>query len=197
MADETFLHVTEIPPLDDDPLAAYRSGSTEPTTANLIGALIAAKKPHVLIETGTFLGFTTRTMLNAMVSYGREHGSLLSTIEGDEQRVREVSPILVEFTKTFDVPVALQIVGQDALAFLKSQPSASVDFVFLDDDHTAAHVHEELVQVSRLLRSGGICCVHDVVGPFGLDAVVRSYGGIVLELERLHVAGGLGLLVRK
>ena len=80
-------------------------------------------------------------------------------------------------------------------SMLKQGLNAKGDiFVFLDDDHDAAHVREEIRLAKKLLRPGGIICVHDVVGPFGLGDVVREAGGIVVDTPRFHAAGGLGII---
>lgn len=177
-----------------DLYADYRSGSTEPWTVGVLCALVRAKKPHVLIETGTFEGRTTLKLAEAIEANGTLHGALLFTVESDPVRMAEARQRLAEFQTQWNI--GLMPVEADALAFLKQQGNESADFIFLDDDHGAEHVYQEIGEALRILRPGGICCVHDVVGIFGLDKVVQSYGGIVLDLPRLHAAGGLGLLTK-
>lgn len=175
-------------------LDAYRAGSTEPWTADLLAALVRAQQPHVLIETGTFEGRTTALLLAAMHCYAPIHSSKLFTVESDLARVTAAQPMLQGLIRTSNV--GCTIVHRDALAFLLEFPRSSADFIFLDDDHDAVHVEAELEATLGGLRVGGLCCVHDVVGPFGLDSVVRSFGGLVMDFPRLHAAGGLGLVVK-
>ena len=167
----------------------FRTGSTEPWTVDILCALVRAQKPYVIVETGTFEGRTTARLVEAMMSYLHEHEARLFTVESDPERVkaawdRILPPGSVNFT----------IMQGDAIAFLSQcEPP---DFVFLDDDHTEAHVREEIRLVLKILRPGGIVCVHDVIGPFGLGGVVKEYGGVVLDLPRLHAAGGLGIIAK-
>lgn len=175
-------------------LDAYRSGSAEPWTVDVLCALIRAKKPHVLIETGTFEGRTSIAMFHAMEAYASQHGALLWTLENDRERIlrafERIKPI------TTDTYSGVNLIECDALEWLRGRPDNFCDFVFLDDDHTAAHVGLELDECLRIVRPGGLICGHDVVGPFGLDIEFKKRGGVVLEFERLHAAGGLGLLTK-
>lgn len=171
----------------------YRSGSTEPQTVEVLCAMIAALEPHVLIETGTFEGRTTAAFYDTLVKC--EHASFLYSVEHDPQRYEHVAAALPEWPQTMG-RVAVQIVNQDALEFLKGMLTNSVDFVFLDDCHEAAHVAKELVECQRIVRSGGVITGHDVVGQFGLGELFLRAGGIVLPFKRFHVAGGLGVIVQ-
>lgn len=177
-----------------DTLAAYRDGSTEPWTADLIAALVRATKPANLVETGTFRGLTTKALLDAMSTYAGEHGSVIRTIDNDADRCRRAADWLGSLP--FAQGVGYEILCGDALAFLRELPEGSIDFLFLDDTHEASHVHQEVVAGLRALRPRGLMVLHDVIGPYGLDTVVKQYSGVCLDLPRLHVAGGLGLIAK-
>jgi len=166
------------------------AGSTEPWTVDVLCALVTALNPGIVVETGTFEAKTTRRLYEAMSAQRRS--SRLITVEMDPERFQSADTWIRTWQEGF---VAVEIWQTDALNALRQFNDHAVDFVFLDDDHTAGHVAEELLEVKRILRPGGVCCVHDVIGPFGLDAVVRAAGGFNLPLERLHAAGGLGVLV--
>lgn len=178
------------PPVDV--LAPYKSGSLEPWTCDVLCALVKAQKPHILVETGTFEGMTTRALFDAQNTYANYHGSLLTSIEFDEDRCRQVADGVNNWRGYQGVGV--QILHGEALAFIQSLQENSVDFAFVDDDHSASHVHREITSLLPKMRPGGLIAMHDVVGPFGLDAVCRAFGGVVLDFARLHTAGGLGLI---
>ena len=178
-----------------DPYALYRSGSTEPWTVNLLCALVRAKKPHILIETGTFEGLTTRALFQAIESYAGEHGSALFTLEYEHERWLRAQTYLATF-ETLPSGPGIQLLEADALQWLRERPAGFADFIFVDDDHTQAHVEAELTECLRILRPGGIVCGHDVIGPFCLGELFTARGGIVLDLPRLHAAGGLGIISR-
>lgn len=183
--------------MSEKTLDAFRSGSTEPWTAHVIAAIVAAKKPYVVLETGTYLGMTTRVIFEAMISYASEHGSILTTVESDPERATAAFDAVTQW-RSVDAHegVAVKVVCGDAIACIAGLAEDSVDLAFLDDDHAADHVREELWALKPKMRKGGIVLMHDVVGPFGLDEVCRHAGGIVLDFPRLHAAGGLGIVVR-
>ena len=181
--------------------ADYRSGSTEPWTVELLAALVRAKRPHVLIETGTFEARTTVKLVEAMETYGLEHGSMLYTLECDPERFQAAQCRLGQLqfemlSKPHSGMVGVTLLDGDALTFLRERPAGFADFIFVDDDHTQAHVEAELTECLRILRPGGIVCGHDVIGPFCLGELFTARGGIVLDLPRLHAAGGLGIISR-
>ena len=163
----------------------YRSGSTEPWTVGVLRALVLALPARVLIETGTFEGRTTRAVSEVLLP-----GAHLYSIEADADRARAAAAALADCPN-------VSVAHRDALSAMAEFADAAVDFVFLDDDHTADHVALELIEARRILRPGGVCAVHDVLGPFGLDRLVRLAGGVCLPFAPLHVAGGLGLIVKR
>ena len=168
-------------------LDLYRSGSTEPWTADLLHALIRALQPQRLLELGSFLGLTTRRLADAM----GPNASLVA-VECDIDRHRTTQ-------LAFGGVAQVQVVHEEALAFLRSRPEP-FDFVFVDDDHSVQHVAAELdlllVPVHPLVNPIGLVAVHDVDGPFNLAGVVVRHHGWILHLPKLHVAGGLGLIQR-
>lgn len=173
-----------------DDLGPYRDGSTEPWTANVVAALAAALRPSVIIETGTFKALTTIRLVDAVRTYRNEKDCRVYTVEVDP--VRAVAAWdAIRGSEPWNV---IGVTGK-AEEFLATFEGVA-DFIFLDDDHTAAHVREEIRLALKILRPGGIICVHDVVGHFGLGEVVKEYGGIVLDFPRMHIAGGLGVIVK-
>ena len=169
--------------LPDDPLADWRRGSCEPWTVNILTAFVHATKPRYLLETGTFEAKTT-----VRLHFAAPAGSSLTSLEIDKNRWEKASAEWV------DLPI--NFINIDAIDYLSTYTGPHFDFVFLDDDHDAQHVAAELdLLLSRKLVSpGGLICVHDVFGPFGLGAVVVARHGFLLDLPKLHAAGGLGLI---
>ena len=170
--------IVEIPYEPPDPLADYRSGSTEPWTADVLCALVQAKQPRVLLETGTYLGFTTLA-----IAQNLPEDVVFHTIDW-----------------TCGSPAALVNYPQvkfhrvDVMDWLRDYSGPPIDFAFVDDDHTAAHVFEELKLLIPKMASDGLICGHDVIGIFDLDKVFAHFGGISLKFPLLHAAGGLGLI---
>ncbi len=169
---------------DEDPLAAWRSGSAEPWTVNILCSLVHALKAKRILETGTYKAMTTERL-----HFASPEGSTLVTIESDLKRCEAAVRKCAEYPN-------ILFHNDDAIDFLSAYEGQRFDFVFLDDDHTAAHVAAELdlLLQRKLVAPGGLICVHDVFGPFGLGAVVVARHGYLLELPKLHAAGGLGLI---
>lgn len=157
---------------------------------DIVCAIAVALQPSMVIETGTFEGRTTGALFHALSRHGLP--TTLVTVESDPRR----SVAAREAGKDWAGSVNLRWYQMDAVDALMGFDAGSVDMVFLDDDHTATHVELELMETMRILRPGGVCLVHDVCGPFGLDRLVRRFGGVCLDLPRLHVAGGLGVIVK-
>lgn len=172
-------------------LGAYKSGSTEPWATAVIASVIRAKKPSIVIETGTFEGLGTLVLLEAMNTYAPERLSRLYTVEMDGSRLDAAWEKFTPYAGAVDI----QGVRGDALLFLQTF-GGQADVIFLDDDHTQGHVAEEIAAALKILRPGGVVFVHDVVGVFGLGEIVRGFGGVVLDLPRLHLSGGLGILTK-
>lgn len=166
-----------------DPLHFFRSGTTEPWTVDVICALAAALQPNVVIETGTFEGYTTAKLCEVLPS------AAVYSIEYDKARYERVQAELTRWPN-------LTLANRDALEALAEFADESVDFIFLDDDHTPNHVAAEILEAKRVLRGGGVCLVHDVHGHFGLDFIVKLAGGQCLPFVKLHRAGGLGIIVK-
>lgn len=173
------------------PLDVYMGGSTEIWTVDVLCALVKALRPGLVIETGTYEGLTTRRLYEAMGTL--QQSSRLITVECDPERRARASEWVATWQENY---VAVEVWETDALNALKQFNDNSVDFIFLDDDHAAMHVADELREVQRILRPGGVCTSHDVIGPYGLDAVFRAIGGISLPFVRLHAGGGLGIWVK-
>ena len=168
----------------EDPLAEYRSGSTEPATVNILCALVFAIKPRQLLETGTYRALTTERL-----HFASPEGSTLTTIEHDTKRCQDAVRKCAEYPN-------ILFHNDDAIDFLEAYIGPRFNFVFLDDDHEAQHVAAELdlLLQRNLVAPGGIICVHDVFGPFGLGPVVVARHGFLLDLPKLHAAGGLGVI---
>lgn len=171
----------------DDLLADWRAGSCEPWTVNILTAFVQATKPRYLLETGTFEAKTTTRL-----HFASSVDSHLTSLEIDKKRWEEAS------TEHSDLPI--NFLNIDAIDYLSSYTGPLFDFVFLDDDHGAEHVAAELDLLydhgtgCGLMRPNGLICVHDVFGPFGLGAVVVARHGFLLNLLKLHAAGGLGII---
>jgi predicted O-methyltransferase YrrM len=181
-------------------LDAYRSGSTEPQVTEIVCAIARGMNASVVVETGTYKGLTTLALWEALRGQGRV--AQILSIESDPERFQSAADHIAEVTAsvlltehgTADCAITCSL--NDALVALDHLPVGQVDLVFLDDDHDKNHVRAEVCAAFRVLRSGGVLCLHDVCGLFDLGEIVRTMGGVVLPLVRLHASGGLGIMVK-
>ena len=182
---------------DDWNAGVYREGATEPWTQQVVTALLLASQKKRVLELGSFKGHTTAWLAAGLASQG---GGTLTTVD----LMSEQSAITRDRLARMTLPhVAWDIVTQDSLDFLRHSPAESYDFVWVDDCHDANHVGEELELLLRpggpgtgVLAPGGFLCMHDVVGPHGLGAVCRRFGGVIMPFPQLGSDGGLGVIVK-
>lgn len=91
----------------------------------------------------------------------------------DQEALRGDDGTLAATTRANLAPVADYIhlrVG-DSLSLATTYPDASLDFVFLDDDHSTDHVLRELAAWSPKVKPGGMLAGHDLTWPSVRDAV--------------------------
>lgn len=165
----------------DIDLSEYTSGSTEPWIAEILVSLIRGIRATEVLELGAFEGKTTGWLAAATTG-------TVTAVEADATRLSKAAGSLQ------DCPNIRWVCG-DTIRFLQGKPAEpTFDFAFVDDDHTYAHVSEELDLLLPRMKRGGIIAMHDVLGSFGLSRLVHKHGGIVLHTPLLHAAGGLGLI---
>ena len=166
-------------------------GATEPWVQNLLVALLHSlqrESPNVL-ELGGFQGHTSLVLAQAMTA------GTLTIAEYDPDaldRAHMITQRLVD--ARIAKPVIWRVLQSDALLVIGHCANESLDFVFVDDDHTETHVTEELNALIPNMRADGMICFHDVYGSCELHRVVERAGGYCLKLPMLGPAGGLGIL---
>ena len=171
-------------------VGSHEDGVTEPWIAEIISSLIKAKRPRVVVELGGFLGVTSSWIALAMQKAG-----------GGELWVSEADPVRADAVQVR--LAALDIPDVNAKATLLPSPrviyefeNKSIDFAFVDNDHTAVHVEQEICALWPKMAPKGIIAFHDVSsdGVCQLGGLIRKYGGIALDLPRLGPDGGLGII---
>jgi predicted O-methyltransferase YrrM len=170
-------------------LDAYRSGSTEPWTVRVVTALARAINPKYVLETGTYLGLTTKELVLALPD------ATIVTVENDLDRVKQAVANCP--------PGNVQFIHDDMIHFLTNWSGPKFDFAFVDDDHDPRHVDQELTLLHNPVTGQGLMnretgysliTMHDVYGHFGLAGVCRAHHGHTLNFPKLHAAGGLGII---
>jgi hypothetical protein len=87
----------------------------------------------------------------------------------------------------------------DTVAWLRKRPPASLDWIYLDSNHSFEHVAAELWECRHVVRPGGWICGHDYCSVFpgvvhAVDEFCRRHGRAITILTsepELPVFGGL------
>lgn len=124
--------------------------STEREVAALIGALVVAVQPDVVVETGTAFGETTRRITAALMKNGRGH---LYSLETDPKRI--------DYVKRHSPPEHASfwtLVEESSLEWMVP-PGPNIDLLFSD---TARDIRiEEVLRFLPRMHAGSLAVVHD------------------------------------
>ena len=187
--------IPESPPVPPSPfqigipeMVLWEDGCAEPEIADLLCALLRASGHRTVLETGAFTGYTTTKLAWTLEQMG---GGRVVACDMDAGRAANVQAALERCA----IPtVSWEVMASDVLVVIAGLADESVGFVFVDDDHTKAHVAEEIRALLPKMAPRGIICFHDVYGVTDLQEVVLAAGGYALDLPKLGPAGGLGII---
>ena len=169
------------------------SGNTELPVSQVLYALAIANRCRTIVETGinNCAGATMWLAHAASINKGTYTG-----FDVDVRAARTAHALL----KRVSPQLSGEIVHGDALVELPQRFAlGSIDLLFIDDNHTRAHVEAEVAAFRPCMRPGGLMLFHDVLGVHEHDIwdVIQPLGGIKL-VSHYHVAGhefgGLGML---
>ena len=175
--------------MDDETLAPYVPGSTEPWSVSVLCALTWLTRACDVLELGAFEGRTTEKLAETLEGAPTRFPNLVA-VEVDGPRAEVARNRCARFPH-------VRVVERDAIPFLREclVEGLSFDVAFVDDDHTYAHVAEEIdLLKSGVVRRGGIIVMHDVLGEFELAPLVHLHDGFIIDLPLMHAAGGLGVI---
>ena len=167
-------------------LPDWTPGDTEPWVIDAITGLLMATGQRNVLELGGYHGATSAALAETLTRLGGGH---LIVVEYDE----ELCPLIAERLSPYPES-QWQIWGEDVLDALPRLKDESIGFAFVDDNHDALHVAEEVDLLIPKMIDGGVICFHDVCGAYAIHHLVTYYGGIALNLPRVSHSGGLGIL---
>lgn len=157
------------------------TGGVSPGDRRAIYHLIASQKPHAILEVGTHIGASTLHIGLALKSYAEELDGEPSIVSVDILDVNDpeakpwrkygasYSPLEMlidaecEKYTTFKVSPSLEFLEKSRQKF---------DFIFLDGDHSAKTVYQEISAALSILNEGGVILLHDY-----FPDLVPFYGG--------------------
>lgn len=166
----------------------YLSGSTEPWNVEVLAALLKASCARTVLECGGYLGNTSAWLAMTLQSMG---GGVLHVAELEAERAAACDKRLSELPIG---NVEWRIWHDDVFNVIAAQPDESIEFAWVDDCHEKPHVDRELTALIPKMRSKGLICGHDVVGSCDLQEIFVKHGGYALDLPKLGLAGGIGMI---
>jgi predicted O-methyltransferase YrrM len=169
-------------------LGNYMTGCTEPWIVEILAALLKASLARTVLECGGYMGMTSAWLAMTMQSMG---GGTLHVAEVDPARAAMCDKRLSELP----IPdVTWHIWQDDVFNVIAAQPEESIDYAWVDDDHTKDHVDRELTALIPKMRTQGLILGHDVFGSCDLQEIFVKHGGYALDFPKLGLAGGIGVL---
>jgi len=174
-----------------------KTGAINPGDRRALFYLARAFRPAKVLEIGTHVGASTVHLGAALTTGARSHPSRLVTVDIEDvndsphsvwrQAGLANSPkqMIDELTGTIEATFVM-----DTSRHFFATNKETFDFIFLDGDHAAETVYEEIVSGLDVINENGLIVLHDYF-PDGLplwsDGEVIS--GPFTGTEKLHSAG--------
>lgn len=176
-------------------IADLKTGGVNPGDRRAIYQLIRYFKPMHVLEVGTHVGASTLHIAAALRSNGSGALTTVDVVDVNAfdgpwaQHGLRCSP--VDAITRVDMLSRVRFVQGRSVDFLGvPAESAEYDFIFLDGDHEATTVYQELPLAIARLRAGGTILLHDyfpngealwkdspaICGPFEACAKLKSEG---------------------
>jgi predicted O-methyltransferase YrrM len=141
-----------------------------PGDGRAIFYLVRHLRPQSILEIGTHIGASTAHAATALLRTDRRDGSTLHFTTVDLRDVNDhVSKPWIEYRAKYSPREMISRVGASDYVTFVSRPSLDYlsrcdrryDFIFLDGDHSAKAVYQEIPASLRLLNRGGVILLHD------------------------------------
>ncbi len=178
-----------------------KAGGVNPGDRRAIYYLLRALRPRLILEVGTHIGASTvhaAAALRANQSEDPGNSYRLTTVDVVDVNDPRSKP-WIRHGSTFSPRDMITRVGAasdvafvtaSSLNYLSSCGDQRYDFVFLDGDHSATAVYQEVAMASRALNQGGVILLHDYfprLRPLWSDGSVIQ--GPWLATQRLKTEG--------
>lgn len=140
-------------------------GGVNPGDRRALFYLIKALRPRSVLEVGTHIGASTLYIAQALKATG--HEATVTTVDVVDVNAANGPWQQVGLPRTPEANA--QMLGcrdrihfrsQSSLAFMH-ETAARFDLIFLDGDHSANAVYQEVAAGLRLLNPGGVILLHD------------------------------------
>lgn len=175
------------------------TGGVNPGDRRALFYLISYFKPLSILEIGTHIGASTLNMAAAMAKTAAEDGTKgqLTTLDIRDVNDQSLKPWLAygttqspsEMVQNLDLADFVRFIQGSSVDYLKNAPQ-KFDFIFLDGDHSAQAVYQEVPLALNLLNPNGIILLHDYY-PNGQSLWSNNYliDGPYRAIERFTAEG--------
>lgn len=186
------------------------TGGVNPGDRRALYYLISALNTSFVLEIGTFIGASTINIASALFMSQIKNGKPARLISVDRIDVNcpESKPWLIYGTSKSPIEMVNELGYQAFVEFVVdtslsyfSKCQQGFDFIFLDGDHSAKTVYQEILAALKLLNQNGVILLHDyfprmkplwsdgsvIPGPFcATERLVREGANlVVLPLGKL------------
>jgi predicted O-methyltransferase YrrM len=134
------------------------------------------------VEIGVCLGVTTESLLNNIPNIGKiyavdNYPTFVDWNGGDMNAERQ--ELMKQYAKTLLTPFGdrVEFCYESSIEFGKTLKEESLDFVFIDGDHSEEASYNDFWMYYPLVKKGGIFAGHDIV----LESVKNSLKGYLGE----------------
>lgn len=135
-----------------------------PTLRPLLQKHLVVDSPITALEIGSFQGRSTVWFLENILTHSASSITCIDTFEGSvEHTEREVLNLFDIFSnniKSFKHKVKV-LPGNSQIVLRQLPCTETFDFIYVDGDHRARYVIEDLVLVFPLLKRGGLLLIDD------------------------------------
>ena len=144
-------------------------------TKELLLETIKSSKPKILLEIGTFLGYSTSVMLEA------DKELKIISLEKDAQNAKDAK----ENLKKLGFENRAEVVCCDAIDYLLAHQEERFDFVFLDGPK--GQYFKYFPYIKKMLNDGGVLFADDILY-YGLvnsqEKIIHKHRSIVNNLRK-------------
>jgi predicted O-methyltransferase YrrM len=168
--------------------------------------LIAHLEPKSVLEIGTHIGASTVHIASAL-NHNLNHKnikSVFSTLDIRDVNCRKEKPWLqfgtekspAELLEELNLDMKVKFINQNSFRFFEDSQE-KFDFIFLDGDHSAKTVYQEIPKALSKLNEGGVILLHDYFpnGKSPWPENIDLFSGPYLGTQR-HIIEGAEVVVK-
>lgn len=201
--------------LSGDIITHSISGSIKIMDALALARAVTAEQPKKILEVGSFLGFSTRVLMDASEPFSSSVTSVDPRIRhrifddikthvtsfNPQDRLtcrdaffcRPLEPLYYDYL-TYE-PIHTE---EEALAILDAievieEPFGSFDFAFIDGDHSYVATVENLLLAAQMMEPGSLIVLHDAIS---WPDVLPAANDVSSQIDGLDVVGVPGAAER-